>query len=205
MAYSKHRAQRARKFEEEVKDQTTDTTTEEGGEESTPDSHEQFVNILTEMGLSADQAEAVHQMAMDLVNAGGAQEGDAQETQMARARRRAAMSRRARGARSPRREFSRGVARGESRGARPMGRRFSESPRGRRPLSARSRQMGASNMEAQLRRQRREIVELKRQLREFGAQPAARPARARENFNTQPKAMSTGGNVLDRVKSFINK
>ena len=158
------------------------------------------------MGLSADQAEAVYQMAMDLVKAGGAQEGDAQETQMARARRRAAMSRRrARGARSPRREFSRGESRGESRGARPMGRRFSESPRGRRPLSARSRQMGASGMEAQLRRQRREIMELKRQLREFGAQPAARPARARENFNTQPKAMSTAGNVIDRVKSFINK
>jgi len=188
---NKYRARRARKFEEEVKDQTEETTTEEVvEEESTPDSHEQFVNILTEMGLSADQAEAVHQMAMDLVNAGGAQEGDAQETQMARARRRRAMARRRanmsrRPARGQRSEFSgRRPVRGEVRGRRDFG-----------TTDNRTQMM--------LRRQRREIMELKRQLKEFGAQPAARPERTRGEFNTEVKAMPTQGNVLDRVKSFM--
>ena len=54
------------KFEEEVVEETVEETTTE---ESTPDSHETFVNILVEMGLSAEQAEAVHQMAMDLIDA----------------------------------------------------------------------------------------------------------------------------------------
>lgn len=189
---NKYRARRARKFEEEVKDQTEETTTEEVvEEESTPDSHEQFVNILTEMGLSADQAEAVHQMAMDLVNAGGKQE-ETTQTEMSRARRRRAMARRRanmsrRPARGQRSEFSgRRPVRGEVRGRRDFG-----------TTDNRTQMM--------LRRQRREIMELKRQLKEFGAQPAARPERTRGEFNTQPKAMSTQGNVLDRVKSFMSK
>ena len=59
-----------RKFEEE----TVETPVEEVQEESTPDSHEQFINILVEMGLSAEQAEAVHEMAMNLA------EGSSEET-----------------------------------------------------------------------------------------------------------------------------
>ena len=186
---NKYRARRARKFEEEVKDQTEETTTEEVvEEESTPDSHEQFVNILTEMGLSADQAEAVHQMAMDLVNAGGKQE-EATQTEMSRARRRRAMARRRaalnRPARGQRSEFSgRRPVRGEVRGRREFG-----------TTDNRTQMM--------LRRQRREIMELKRQLKEFGAQPAARPERTRGEFNTEVKAMPTQGKILDRVKSFM--
>jgi hypothetical protein len=58
------------KFEEDVVEETTDTVVEE----TAPDIHEQFVSILVNMGLSADQAEAVHQMALDLIDAGGAEE-----------------------------------------------------------------------------------------------------------------------------------
>ena len=55
------------KFEEDVVVEETveETTTEE----SAPDSHETFVNLLVDLGLSAEQAEAVHQMAMDLIAA----------------------------------------------------------------------------------------------------------------------------------------
>lgn len=207
MAYNKPRRPRYR-FEEEEKPKEgeTETTTEEGGEESTPDSHEQLVNTLVEMGLSADQAEAVHQMALDLINAGGSQEGEATQTEMSRARRRrrAMARRRARGGRtamSARRRPARGARR-------PMGeRQFSASPRrGRRPAPRGRREMGADNRtQMMLRRQRREIAELKSQLQQLGAQPAARPERARGNFSTQPQVMPSQGNVLDRVKSFISQ
>lgn len=219
MAYNKPRRPQY-KFEEEEKPKEgeTETTTEEGGEEgSTPDTHEQFINILVEMGLSADQAEAVHQMAMDLVNAGGKQEGEATSTEMSRIHRRRALARRARGGVQERefsrgrfedrREFSRGhdevrrpsTRREFHRGERPMGDEFGRS---RRPAQ---RQFGSDNRTAVLlRRQQREIMELKRQLREFGAQPAARPERVRGEFNTQPQEMPTTGKVLDRVKSFLS-
>lgn len=189
MAYNKPRRPRYRFEEEKTAEAATETTTETSGEESTPDSHEQFVNILTEMGLSADQAEAVHQMAMDLVNAGGKQE-ETTQTEMSRARRRRAMARRRanmsrRPARGQRSEFSgRRPVRGEVRGRREFG-----------TTDNRTQMM--------LRRQRREIMELKRQLKEFGAQPAARPERTRGEFNTEVKAMPTQGKILDRVKSFM--
>ena len=62
-----------RKFDEVVEEETT--VTEEVVEE-TPDLHEKFVTLLVEMGLSAEQAEAVHSMAMDLIDAG---EGEIKE------------------------------------------------------------------------------------------------------------------------------
>lgn len=206
MAYSKPRRPR-RKFEEEEKPKEGDTatTTEEGGEEeSTPDSHEQFINILVEMGLSADQAEAVHQMAMDLVNAGGKQEGEATPTEMSRLRRRRAMARRRARAGVQEREFSRGRRRPSgrrefTRGERPRGREFGRS---RRPVRG---EFGQDNRTAiMLRRQQREIVELKRQLQELGAQPAARPERVRGEFQAQSQTMPNTGKILDRVQSFLS-
>ena len=68
---------RNRKFAEDevvVEETTTETT-----EESTPDSHDAFVNILVEMGLSAEQAEAIHQMSMDLLEAGTGETTEASE------------------------------------------------------------------------------------------------------------------------------
>tara|TARA_R110000803_G_scaffold23716_2_gene57941 strand:- start:5381 stop:5872 length:492 start_codon:yes stop_codon:yes gene_type:complete len=132
---------RNRKFaEEEVVEETTTETTEE----STPDSHETFVNILVEMGLSAEQAEAVHSMAMDLIEAG---EGEETTTEVnTETTEKVEASRLARRKRALRR----------SKGKRP------ERP----------------NREArQLSRLRRQNIELRKQLREFGASPASKPLR----------------------------
>lgn len=49
-------------------------------EETAPSNAEQFVSLLVNMGLSAEQAEAVHQMAMDLIEAGGEAETEEVET-----------------------------------------------------------------------------------------------------------------------------
>lgn len=181
-----------RRFEEEVKDQTSETTNpEEGSEEtSTPDTHEQFVNILVEMGLSADQAEAVHQMAMDLVNAGQEPAQDAQPTEMRR------MSRR-----TPRRNFSRRPARraSEQREARVGRSKFSRRPtRSRQELS----EAREKRTQVMLRRQRNRIQELESQLREMGQQPAAAPvSRAPQNFSrtTVNENFATPGTPRDRV------
>ena len=77
-----------RKFEEAVVEETTETT--ETPVEETPDSGSQLVELLVGMGLSAEQAEAVHQMAMDLVNSGS---GEEQKVEASRLRRRRNMSR----------------------------------------------------------------------------------------------------------------
>ena len=70
---------RNRKFaEDEVVVEEETTVTEETVEES-PDSHDQFVSILVDMGLSAEQAEAVHTMAMDLIDAGEGEETTTEE------------------------------------------------------------------------------------------------------------------------------
>jgi hypothetical protein len=78
-----------RKFEEEA----VETPAEEVVEESTPDSHEQFVNLLVEMGLSAEQAEAVHEMAMKLVENGSSEETQTEETKVEASRQRRAGTR----------------------------------------------------------------------------------------------------------------
>jgi hypothetical protein len=198
MAYNKPR--RPRKFEEEEKpaEATTDTTAEGGEEASTPDAHEQFINILVEMGLSADQAEAVHQMAMDLVNAGGKEETPA--TEMSAHRRRALR------AANRRREMGRDNRETEVRQPkrRPMRTEFGSDRPARRPQREDRREFGAERMEVMMRRQRREIMELKRQLMELGAQPAARPERVQQQFTTTAPKMTAQGSILDRVKSYID-
>jgi len=132
---------RNRKFAEE--DVVVEETTTETTEESTPDSHEQFVNILVEMGLSAEQAEAVHSMAMDLIEAG---EGETTTEVKEETTEKVEASRLARRKRALRR---------------------SKGKRSERP-----------NREArQLSRLRRQNIELRKQLREFGASPASKPLR----------------------------
>ena len=144
---------RNRKFaEDEVVVEEETTVTEETVEES-PDSHDQFVSILVDMGLSAEQAEAVHTMAMDLIDAGEGEETTTEEVkeevkvEASRQRRR----------RNRRAEFARD-------------RRSQQRPM-RRELSTEDK------MEQRLNRLERSNRALRSQLREFGAAPAARGVR----------------------------
>lgn len=142
---------RNRKFaEDEVVVEEETTVTEETVEES-PDSHDQFVSILVDMGLSAEQAEAVHTMAMDLIDAGEGEEITEEVSEEVKVE----ASRQRRNRRSRRAEFSRG------RSQRPM----------RRELSA------TEEMEQRLNRLERSNRALRSQLREFGAAPATRGVR----------------------------
>ena len=141
---------RNRKFAEEevvVEETTTETT-----EESTPDSHDAFVTILVEMGLSAEQAEAIHQMSMDLLEAGT---GETTEEVSTETTEKVEASRQRRG----RRNLSRKPSQARNSGSR------------RRGLSEDSRE---ARMVSRLRRQN---IELRKQLREFGASPASKPLR----------------------------
>jgi hypothetical protein len=163
-----------RKFEEEVVEEST-TTTEETTEESAPDSHDQFIAILTEMGLSAEQAEAIHQMAMDLIETAPEGSGEEQKVEASRMRRRSYSSGRAdrMGRHGGRRRMGRGASRRGMGTSRRRGMSRIEAERGGR------RMLSSDRMERQLRRQRREIRELRAQLRELGAQPGANNVRTR--------------------------
>jgi len=142
---------RNRKFaEDEVVVEEETTVTEETVEESL-DYHDQFVSILVDMGLSAEQAEAVHTMAMDLIDAGEGEEITEEVSEEVKVE----ASRQRRNRRSQRAEFSRG------RSARPE----------RRELSA------TDKMEQRLNRLERSNRALRSQLREFGAAPATRGVR----------------------------
>jgi hypothetical protein len=184
-----------RKFEEEVVEETT--TTETTTEESAPDSHQQFITILTEMGLSAEQAEAIHQMAMDLIESAPEGSGEEQKVEASRMRRRSYSSGRAdrMGRHGGRRRMGRGASR------RGMGSRRSMSrmePRGGR------RMMSADRMERQMRQQRRQIRELRAQLRELGAQPGSTNVRTapQAQFSNQP-AVPVGNSAKERVMSML--
>ena len=153
------------KFEEEVVEEKVEETTVE---ESTPDSHETFVNILVDMGLSAEQAEAVHQMAMDLIDAG---EGEVTEEvkEETKVEEKVEASRQRRGR------------------------------RGRRGFKSEGRE------DRKIARLRRQNIELRKQLREFGQSPATKPLRnapfgeASEESNTQMgKATAQAFNMISK-------
>lgn len=195
-----------RKFEEEVVEEST-TTTEETTEESAPDSHDQFIAILTEMGLSAEQAEAIHQMAMDLIETAPEGSGEEQKVEASRMRRRSYSSGRA--DRMGRHGGSRRMGRGASRRGMGTSRRRGmsriEAERGGRRTQPRGgrHMMSADRMERQMRRQRREIRELRAQLRELGAQPGANNVRTAPNAqHTQAQQMS-GNSPKERVMSML--
>ena len=178
-----------RKFaEDEVVEETA--VTEESTEESTPDSGEQFINLLVDMGLSAEQAEAVHTMAMELA---GTSEGE-QITEEVKEEVKVEASRQAR-TRRPRREMQSREEMGSRRSRRSEMSR--EDRPNRRQLSAEER------TEMMLKRQSRQISELRGQLRELGAQPASRgisnaPRAAQKGASDIP-VPSKGGDIKSRV------
>lgn len=184
-----------RKFEEEVVEETTTETTETV-EETSPDLHDQFVQILVDMGLSAEQAEAVHSTAMDLINAGDGEtettETVTEETKVeARRARRAGLAKRSKYAR---RGFS------EDRPARS--RRLSEE---RGPRRGRRTELAAERRMRRLAQQNRQLRE---QLRELGATPAARPISNRPAMEAKSNQAQLGGlaksttQALDMINNF---
>lgn len=144
-----------RKFEEEVVEETTTETVSEG-----PDTHEQFVTILVDMGLSAEQAEAVHSMAMDLISAG---DGETTETTETVSEETKVEARRARRGMGKRRKYARR-------------RGMSEQPRGRK-FGSDDVSEKLERMERRMRRLSRQNRELREELSRNGARPAAQPLR----------------------------
>ena len=160
------------KFEEEVVEEKVEETTEVK-EESTPDSHESFINLLVDMGLSAEQAEAVHQMAMDLIEASEGKVVEEKVTEEVKEEVKVEASREDRRSRRGRR-----IRRGFK----------SEGREGRK-----------------IARLRRQNIELRKQLREFGQSPATKPLRnapfgeVSEESNTQMgKATAQAFNMISK-------
>ena len=167
---------------EDYKVEEEETLVEEEVAES-PDSHEQFVNLLVEMGLSAEQAEAVHEMAMELADAGN---GETQSQEEVKEDNKVEASRQ----RRPRRAIRR---RGEfNRNERPQRRELSKE----------------EQMERRMRRLSRQNREMRKQLREFGAAPAARPLRnaptvTQENspaFKALPKSTQAAMDLINQYQ-----
>ena len=177
-----------RKFEDEVVVEEDTAAVEETIVEDSPDQHDAFITILVDMGLSAEAAEAVHSMAMDLIDAGGSEEKTEEVNTEEKIE--ASRQRRSRPARTERRsEFAKS--------ARPTRRKMSEEEKD----EARKRNAN--------RRLRRQNIELRQQLRELGASPAApglrnSPNGQTENFSsTTNKAVPTGtAQALDMIKNF---
>lgn len=142
---------RRRKFEEDVVEETTTETTETV-EDTSPDLHDQFVQILVDMGLSAEQAEAVHSTAMDLINAG---DGETETTETVTEETKVEARRARRAGMGKRRKYAR--------------RGFSEE------RTTRSRRGDSRSNDVRMRRLARQNRQLRQQLTELGATPAARP------------------------------
>ena len=179
---------RKRKFEEDVVVEETTESTTEVVEEGGPDLHEQFVNVLVDMGLSAEQAESVHQVAMDLVDAGGGEETTEEVKEETRVE-----ASRERRLRRKRREMQ----------------RANGTPNRGTERRARRTEMSASEkLEKRLDRLERQNRPLRGQLREFGASPAAQPLRNKPQFQQQeaavaPKAMDAGtARAFEMIKNY---
>lgn len=142
----------------------TTTTTEETVQDEAPDSHDAFVSILVDMGLTAEQAEAVHSMAMDLINAGDGETSETTETTETVTEEQKVEARRQRRMGGKKRGYSRRRGMSEERG--PV--------RGRRGASRRE-MSSTERMERQMRRLARENREMREELNRMGAKPAARP------------------------------
>lgn len=158
------------KFEEEVVEEKVEETTVE---ESAPDSHETFVNILVDMGLSAEQAEAVHQMAMDLIEAS---EGEVEVTKEVKEE-----------------KIEEKIE-------------ASRQRRGRRVGSRTRRGLSKEGREARmLRRLRRQNIELRKQLREFGQSPATKPLRNAPYGEVTEESKTNMGKATTAAFNMINK
>lgn len=195
---------RKRRFQEE---ETEETATPQASEttESETNSDEQLITILTEMGLSAESAQALYQMALDLAKEGKGEKVEA--SRMSRRqlefkrelRKRREMRRQRMEARGERREF--GVRRElrERDARRPMDARRERFARSERPgRELRRERFGAEQTDSLIRRQRATIIELRKQLKEFGAMPAAQRLSAQRQNIEQP-VVPTGGSIQERV------
>jgi len=178
-----------RRFDEEVVEETTQEVAEEG----TPDTHENFITLLTEMGLSAEQAEAIHQMAMDLI--GSTQEAAAPSDGAEKVE----ASRQRRGySRSGRKSMGRGTSR-----RRGMSRSFSQARPERRSRVARGRNFQSdevARMQKTIDRQRRELSRLRREVEGQSKAPGAGPLETAptQNFSA-PTQAPQGGSIKSRV------
>tara|TARA_R110000824_G_C15188240_1_gene674462 strand:- start:1067 stop:1576 length:510 start_codon:yes stop_codon:yes gene_type:complete len=160
-------------FAEDVVEETKEAVVEE----STPDSHEQFVNLLVDMGLTAEQSEAVHQMALDLIDAGDGAEATEEVVEEVEKVEASRLSRR-------RRAMARAKAnRGGSRGRK----NFKSEGREARTLG----------------RLRKQNIELRKQLREFGELPAAKPLRNAPTSETENATKALSG-ATSRAFDMIN-
>lgn len=154
------------KFEEVVEEKVEETT--EVKEESTPDSHEAFINLLVDMGLSAEQAEAVHQMAMDLIEASEGEVVEEKVTEEVKEEK-VEMSRKRRGR------------------------------RGRRGFKSEGREA------RKIARLRRQNIELRKQLREFGQSPATKPLRNAPFGDVTEEGNTTMGKATAQAFEMITK
>jgi hypothetical protein len=159
------------KFEEDVVEETTTVV-----EETVPDSHEQFINLLVEMGLEAEQAEAVHQMAMDLVDAGGAEVvTESTTTEVAASRQNRALAR------------NRRRRRGEYQSDRRRGRRaMSEERAPKRERGSREERFSGRRRFSEDRMKRRlfeKMRELRKENEELKAQLGQNPAATKLSVN----------------------
>lgn len=177
-----------RKFEEEVVEETTTTDTVEEG---TPDAHGQFVQILEDMGLSAEQAEAIHQMAMDLVNSTPKEGEESERVEASRMRRRAGR------ARMGRRQMSRSRRHGLSRMDR------SNRPTMRRNFS------DVERLERTVQRQRRQLSAMREQLENLGQRAGGARVNSAPNVNLNavspgvPQAGDAKSRVFEMMKNAL--
>lgn len=192
-----------RRFQEETTDAPAPAA--ETTEESAPDSQTQFVQLLTDMGLSAEQAEAVYQMAQDLVNAGGAEQPA--KTEASRIRR-ARMARRERMLNRSRGLYGNAEERRFSTERRPLReRRFdrAERPvRDARPVRearpARFARQERTDLSSRvISRQRQQIQQLRQELAAMGKRPDAQKLSRAPQVANQNISISTEGSVKDRV------
>ena len=165
------------KFEEEVVEEEKVEETTEVKEESAPDSHESFVNLLVDMGLSA---EAVHQMAMDLIEASEGEVVEEKVTEEVKEEEKVEMSRRSR----------RGMRNGKKK-------RYSKS----------RREMSSEELsDRKIARLRRQNIELRKQLREFGQSPATKPLRNAPFGNSEEDSTQhTMGKKASQAFNMISK
>lgn len=158
-----------------------------------------LVEALTAMGLNAEQAEAVHQMAMDLVSAAPA-EAPAEATEVEASRQR--KSRMGRGRRS---KMGRGRRSRYSRMSREDRAEFRKRRSARKGRTERTEMSGERNTIA---RQRRQIALMRKQLEELGSAPAAQKLSAAPN-KTAPVAsgalQAEGNSVKERVSNMVQK
>lgn len=168
-------------------------------EESAPDSQTQFVQLLTDMGLSAEQAEAVYQMAQDLVNAGGAEQPA--KTEASRIRR-ARMARRERMLNRSRGLYGNAEERRFSTERRPLReRRFD---RAERPVRAArperfARQERTDLASRVISRQRQQINQLRQELAAMGKRPDAQKLSRAPQVANKNISIPTEGSVKERV------